>query len=324
MKKIFTSLFATVAVFCASAAVPTYTVNPESGSTIENRAEFKVAFTFSEAVKADSAQLVGGARFNSQMVTVATTKKAANIIEVTVPSDAWGTASEGEYLLEVVLPEVYDSKGVLIQESDTDEETSETFYYPFTPRANYISPDNTPASYLRYEPSSNEVSAWEAYNEGWGSVDFVFSGIVQLTNEDRTARVIYTTTDDERITTDVTADEVWADWNMWTGEYYVNVMLPYVSELTEANLESIRVTLYGIESNGSVLSTEVANYYKSNSKKIAPKGNSTSGIKVINENECFNIYDLQGNIVLKDATNSNISTLKAGCYIANGKKIIIK
>lgn len=317
MKKIFTTLFATAAVFCASAAVPTYTVNPESGSTIEDRAEFKVSFTFSEEVKADSAQLVGGARFNSQMVTVATTKKAGNIIEVTVPADAWGTPSEGEYLLEVVLPEVYDSKGTLIQESDTDEETHETFYYPYTPRTNYVSPDNTPVEYIGYDPTNKEVTAWEAYNDGWGAINLYFTGTVDYSN--MSVRVIYTTTTGNIV--NVVPDyDIWDDWNMWTGDYTVSFALPIVDSLTQENLNSISIAVSGIKANDSTIAISPIVYTKSISSQFNVKRNNTAGISNIAISEGNDaIYDLNGNNV-----GNNVSSLEKGIYILNGKKFIVK
>lgn len=322
MKKIFTTLFATAAVFCASAAVPTYETDPTSGSTIEDRAEFKVTFTFSEEVKADSAQLVGGARFNSQLVTVATTKRASNIIEVTVPADAWGTASAGEYLLEVVLPEVYDSKGNLIQESDKDEETDETFYYPYTPRTNYISPDKTPAAYVGVDPDPAYTSVWDAYYDGWGAVDFAFSNVVELTGANAGARVSYVI-DGEVTSKTVSVDEIWADWNMWTGNYGLSVPIPAIEDLEEEDLESITITLNGVVSNSKDITVAPVTYraISANNIKKAPK---TAGISLINEASSFDIYSIDGSVVKHNANNSDLKNIKNGIYVINGKKVIVK
>lgn len=324
MKKIFTSLFAMAAVFCASAAVPTYEVDPKSGSTIDDRAEFKVTFTFSEEVKADSAQLVGGARFNSQMVTVATTKTAANIIEVTVPSDAWGTANAGEYLLEVVLPEVYDSNGVLIQESDTDEETHETFYYPYTPRTNYISPDNTPAAYVGVDPAPGDMSVWDVYYDGWGAVDFSFTNSVELNGTNAGATIIYGLSDGGSDYVIVSVDDIWADWNMWTGYYGLSVpMLPGNTTLTKSNLVSITVILTGVTSNGKTIEINPIVYSDTKSVKKSAKGN-TSGIDIVSSSDIVSVYNLQGVLINKNMPFSSVKNLPAGIYIVNGRKISIK
>lgn len=305
------------AVFCASAAVPTYEVNPESGSTIDDRAEFKVTFTFSEEVKADSAQLVGGARFNSQMVTVATAKKAANIIEVTVPTDAWGTASAGEYLLEVVLPEVYDANGQLIEEQDIDEETQEVFSYPFTPRANYSSPDNTPVEYVGYDPTNKEVTAWGAYNDGWGAINLYFTGEVDYS---RMAVLVKYDTTDGTINKIVPSYDIWDDWNMWTGDYTVSIALPIEDSLTEDNLTSITITITGVQANDEVLAIAPIVYSKSVVAKSNKRPNNTAGISNISVSNVNDVvYDLKGNKV-----GNSLSTLDKGIYIVNGKKYVIK
>lgn len=109
MKKIMTSLFALAAVFCASAAVPTYTVNPASETELASKTQ-QIVFTFSEPVRVDSVDFVGGQRFNAVTTRVATGMTAPSTTVTVNAVDAyWGEANGGEFLLEVYLPAIYDA-----------------------------------------------------------------------------------------------------------------------------------------------------------------------------------------------------------------------
>ena len=272
MKKIFTAMFALIASASAF-AVPTYTVSPEDGSVIENRDNFTVTFEFSEKVKADSVQFASGPRFNRTMTMEALTMgDASTIIKVPVSADKWGEVVGNEYVLSVTLTNLSDANGTPITISEIDPETKEEITYDFKAAASYTSPDTTPASYLRYEPTTEEVSAWEAYNDGWGAVDFIFSGEVEMTDQAQTATVVYMLSNGEMPVYVIPADEIWADWNFWTGEYVLSVMLPVDDSLTESTLAAVMVSLSGIKSNGVTLNTATATYMAKSTKSLNANG----------------------------------------------------
>lgn len=330
MKKIMTSLFALAAVFCASAAVPTYTVNPASETELASKTQ-EIVFTFSEPVRVDSVDFVGGQRFNAVTTRVATgMTDPSTTVTVNAVDAYWGEANGGEFLLEVYLPAIYNAAGAQIMDNGTDPDTGEDYSYPFTAVAYYTTPDATPAEFLRYEPASDEMTVWDVYMDGWGSVIFVFSGEVQMTDEDEAAYVDYETTDGSIISYTLSSNDVWGDWDMWTGEYNLSVMLPADSTLTQANLQSIEVELNGISANGQSISIPIASYdlmtlpTKALQKSNGANNGTASVSLNLSNNEVVNVYNLQGNLVAKGIPAAKITTLGKGLYVVNGKKFLVK
>ena len=330
MKKIFTTMFAMAAMFCASAAVPTYTVSPADGSVIENRDNLKVTFTFSEEVKADSVQFASGPRFNRTMTDAATDMKAtAKTISVNVPVDVWGEAVGDEYILSVTLTNLTDKNGNAITISEIDEETKEVFSYDFKAAASYTSPVPVESvKYLGVSPAEGEMSVWEVYNDGWGAVDFSFSREVEIADPDLCAYVEYTLSDKYIHEFYLTSDDVWGDWNFWTGEYNVSMMLPYDEDVTESNLTKISITLLSIYSDGKEIDVPEVVYSNVTKKSFKAQSNAsnTAGIAVqkITGEDSFDIYSLQGSIVKKYGTWEDVKGLNPGVYVVNGRKIIVK
>lgn len=324
MKKIFTSLFATVAVFCASAAVPTYTVNPTSGSTIENRA-FNVTFTFSEAVTVNEVEFIGGARFNSTISTGTVSMAAPSTkVTVSVPDDVWGTPQGGEYLLTVNLPAIYDKNGNQITITETSEE-GETFSYAYTADASYTSPYDVEAEYLGLDPDPATTTVWDVYSEGYGFVNFLFSGEVALTDTSK-AEIVFYLFDGDRYTVNVLLNDLWADWDWWTGSFAVTVPMSQIEDLEQEDLKEIKVTLNNIKNGTTIINSLVADYTLTSSiesKKIR-KSPKTTGISLPTSTEIVNIYSIEGNLVLENASSSDIKNLMPGLYVANGKKFVIR
>ena len=325
MKKIFTTLLASAAVLCASAAVPTYTVNPTSGSTIENRA-FNVTFTFSEAVTVNEVEFIGGSRFNSTISTGTITMTAPSTkVTVSVPDDVWGTPQGGEYLLTVNLPAIYDKNGDQITITDKSEE-GETFSYAYTADASYTSPYDVEAKYLGLDPDPATTTVWDVYSEGYGFVNFLFSGEVALTSSSK-AVISFYLSDGEEQTVNVSLNDLWADWDWWTGDFAVTVPMSPVEDIeSEEDLESIKVTLYNIKNGATTIDKLVADYALTTTPQSinVHKSPSTSAISLSTATDVVNIYDIKGNIVIENASTSDVKVLTPGLYIANGKKFIVR
>ena len=324
MKKIFTSLLATAVVLCTSAAVPTYTVNPTSGSTIENRT-FNVTFTFSEAVTVNEVEFIGGSRFNSTISTgtVSMTAPSTKVV-VSVPEDVWGTPQSGEYLLTVNLPAIYDKNGNQITITETSEE-GETFSYAYTADASYTSPYDVEAEYLGLDPDPATTTVWDVYSEGYGFVNFLFSGEVALT-DDSEAEITFVLSESE-IPVIVSLNELWADWDWWTGSFAITVPMKEVNGLTQENLKGIKVNLYDVKNGTTIIEELVANYtlVSSQEKSInVKKSPSITGISIITNDGTVNVYGINGNLVIKNATKSDINNLVSGLYVVNGKKFIVR
>lgn len=328
MKKIFTSLFAMAAVFCASAAeLPTYTVSPEQETSVTDRSNFQVTFTFSEAVTVNEVEFVGGARFNSTITTGTVSMDAPSTeVTVSVPDTVWGTPQGGEYLLTVTLPAIYDASGNQIVITEESEE-GETFSYAYTASANYTAPYEVEAEYLGLDPDPATTTVWDVYSEGWGFVNFLFSGEVSLT-EDSWAEVTFYRTDGGKDPVEIEPNDLWADWDWWTGSFAITVPMKEVNGLTQINLKEIEVVLYNVKNGNNVIDEFVADY----TLKTLPteesinihKAPSTTGISLVVDTDVVNIYSINGNLVIKNASKSDVETLTPGLYIANGKKFIVR
>ena len=324
MKKIFTTMFAMAAMFCASAAVPTYSVSPADDSVIENRDNLKVIFTFSEEVKADSVQFASGPRFNRTMTDAATNMKAASkTISVDVPATAWGEVVGSEYILTVTLTNISDKSGAAIKISDTDE-TGETVYYDFKAVASYTSPaPAVEAKLLSVSPAPGEMNAWEVYNDGWGAIEYHFSDEVNIS--DMTASIRFVTEDD-KINQRVSEEDIYADWDFWSGDYIVVVYINPEEGVTADNLESITVSVAGIKTMaGKEISIGSVVYSDTKTQgTLLKKAPGTASITLINEATNVEVYTINGTLVSNAMPTSDIVSLKPGLYVVNGRKIIVK
>lgn len=326
MKKIFTSLFAVAAVFCASAAeLPTYTVSPEQETPVADRSNFQVTFTFSEAVSVNEVEFVGGARFNSTISTAPVTMaEASTEVKVTVPDDVWGTPQGGEYLLTVTLPAIYDAAGNQIVITEESEE-GETFSYAYTASASYTAPYEVEAEYLGLDPDPATTTVWDVYSEGWGFVNFLFSGEVSLSATSK-AEIIFYLYDGDRYTINVSLNDLWADWDWWTGDFAVTVPMSPIEDLEEEDLKAIKVTLSNIENGSSTIANLVADYTLTSTAEYinVKKAPSTAGITLTTTPDIVNVYDVHGNLVMGNTSLSEIKSLASGIYIVNGKKFVIR
>lgn len=324
MKKILTSLFALAAVFCASAEVPTYEVSPENGSTLENRHNLTVTFTFSEAVKADSIQYSGGARSNRTLTTVPFEMASpSKTITVDVPDSVWGVPYCGEYILSVTLANISDNEGNPIQIPEEDPETGKIIYQDYVASGYYVSPDKTPAQYKGVDPDPAYTSAWDAYLDGWGMVELLFDNVAEC-SEDEEIQVLYTKTDGYIISETVWGDELEGDWSIWDQRYHLGIPLP-PADITEETLAKITINVSGITSYGinvSIPKIEYSNVAPQVQMKKAP---ATAGITSVNISEFNgNVYNMHGILIKESATSMDVQNLPKGMYIVNGKKVVVK
>lgn len=327
MKKISTCMFALSALFCASAAeLPTYDVSPDQDTPVADRSDFKVTFTFSEKVLVNEVEFIGGARFNSTITTgTVTMTEASDTVEVTVPDTVWGTPQSGEYLLTVTLPAIYDANGDQIVITEVSEE-GETFSYAYTASAYYTSPYVVESEFIGLDPDPEETTVWDVYSEGWGFVNFLFSGEVTLTSES-SAYITFTLSDGEEISISVDESDLWADWDWWTGSFAVTVPMFPTDGITQSNLAEIEVDLYNVIT-GAEDAEDFEAVYKLNDISVvnynARKSPSTASISLISVDESAKVYSINGNLINENATISEINNLTPGIYVVNGKKILVR
>ena len=291
-------------------------VNPASDSSVANR-NFEVTFTYAQPVKVDTVKIMGGPRF-SRIITqkILDMPSPSTEVTVTVNADEWGTPSSGEYMLEVTLASMYNENGdkYMVNEMVDDEE----IYYNYTESVYYTSPDTTPAAFVNVDPDPAETTAWDAYMDGWGIIAFNFSNIVELTGEGAGATVTYYITGMDPEDFEIAAEDLWCDWDFWTGNYSVSVELPSMTEITETNLEELAISLAGVTYGGLPVSVDAVTYSSSSNRRSAPSISGVHGPQI--ESMTHIIYNMQGNKVC----TGNVNNLPAGIYIVDGKKTIVK
>lgn len=324
MKKIMTSLFALAAVFCASAAVPTYTVNPTSDSVLENKTQ-EIVFTFSEAVRVDSVDFVGGSRFNNPITTRVATgmTTASTTVKVKAKDSYWGEASGEEFVLEVYLPAIYDAAGKQIMETGIDPDTEDEYTFPFTAVSYYSTP--APAAtvkYLGYTPAEGESTVWNIYSNGWGAVNYMFDG--EVSTDSASATFVFDLSDNTSIAQVATGNDLVGDWDFWTGNYVVTAYMTPDSNITEEKLISISVYVDGIQnSNGETFTIAPIIYTNPAAQRV--KSNGMAGINNISaENNSYKVFNLNGVLVGENMSRENVKELTPGLYIVNGKKCHVK
>lgn len=325
MKKIMTTLFAMTAVLCASATTPGYTVSPADSTVVENRNDFTVTFTFDSPVKIQHVQFIGGERFNSTRTVIdQPMTEAATEIKVNVPADVWGTPSAGNYLLEVSLPEIYNADDEQYMVSATDSETGESYQYAYTAQGFYISPTGEVVEFKGLDPDPATTTVWDEYGGGWGFCNFLFSGEVALTDSS-VAEIYFHKTDGDIIMAEVGYNDLWPDWDFWTGYFAVTVPMVEESSLTQENLAKIEVILYDIKVGSSVVDEYKAVYdLVSTSEQNMRMPKTASSKLTISTEESSTVYDINGNVVMDVFSKEKVQELPVGLYIMNGKKFIVR
>lgn len=311
MKKIFTTLFATAAVFCASAAVPTFEVNPGEGTVLENKDQ-EVTFTFSESVTVTKIGFASGP-LNQRQFSVDETAQTGKTIKAQILDSYWGKAQDGVISMQVLCMDVLDAKGDTIMNADG---------YPEQFIVNYTYKEAASgAKFVSVWPAEGEYSAAEMYGTG---ADFYFTDEVEMTNANATAIILYETSVEE-YEVFVPAADIWEDWDWWTGNYALSVPLPEVEDVTASEVERITIQLQGIKSlSGADVSVPTVIYESvSPQRKSAPSTASKIDLN-IDSNQVFDVYSISGTCVLKSATNAELRNLENGIYIMNGKKFIVK
>lgn len=313
MKKIFTTLFATAAVFCASATTPTFTVKPVDGTVLDNKVQ-EVTFTFSESVTVTKIGFASGP-LNQRQFSVDDKAQTGKTIKAQILESYWGKAQDGEISMQVLCMDVLDAKGDTIMNADG---------YPEQFIVNYSYKEAASgASFVSVWPAEGEYSAADMYGTG---ADFYFTDEVEMTNETATARIAYFV-DGKRVAIQaIPAEDVWADWDWWSGNYSLSVPIPEVSAITDpSTLSSIQITLTGIKSAGQTVTVPTITYDEISTPNKSPKkANQTNDKSISIETlQYADVYTLQGVLVEKNADLTNLN-LPKGIYVIEGHKIVVK
>lgn len=322
MKKLFLMLCASVLCLAARAALPTYTVTPTDSSSVTDRSAFSVTFTFSESVRVDTVEFRGGERFNRKITLVPISMPTASqTITVAVPDTVWGTPNGQNYLLQVVLPKIYDANGEQYM-VDVNEGDSLHYQYAYTASAFYTSPYEEPVTYLGYSPAQGEMSVWDVYYDGYGTVDYQFSG--EVSTENASATITFYLVDGNAISQTASGDLLWGDWDFWTGNYVVSVSMVPDALLTSTNLMEIEVSFEGVEApNGSPIIIPDVLYTNDEQNSIQMNRKEDGQIKceAIKSHSLKSLYNIKEGVKKQ---GNEVRNLKPGLYVIDGRKIVVR
>lgn len=308
-------LMAAADVNAVNDSITLVSVEPADGTQLTNKTA-TVVFTFNDVVKASEIRFISGSRMNMSE-TVVETNQTGTTITANVLPEYWGEAFAGGYNLQVLLTNLTDING------DTIVSAVDSLTAGFS--AFYTYKEEVVAEYLGCDPAVGELSVADVYYGGWGTVNLHFSAEVEMTDS---VVAVVTYTDDESTTEvlNVTNEEAWGEWDSWmSGDYVVSIPLPPYTILDGA-LASIRIDIQGITTgNGNVIEIQPIVYTDSSASDAQAKGYNTTGINSATLiNATADVYTINGSLIKKGASNSELGTLGKGLYIVNGKKVVVK
>lgn len=287
---------------------PTVTsVTPADGSELSSPTT-SVTVTFNESVNVGEIFFTSGRFMNQKVNYVEVGKVNVKSVTAEIEEDYWSKTDNPSTMM-VRLASVSVGDGWLVPD----------YIYNYT----YQFPAVT-AKYIGYEPTNEEVTVWEAYGDGWGFVDLVFSAEVNYDSAEIT--VTYTLSGKPREKYTVSSVDLWGDWSFWDGNYHLQIPLPIGKNVTEENLTSITIDASGIYSNGNDIEIEQIKYDNKTlpqTQKIK-KSNNAGISSSLAKDEIVKIYTIQGVLINDNASLNDVNNLTSGMYIINGKKILVR
>ena len=250
-----------------------------------------------------------------------------NTLTIPLTRADWGYPYNEVYYLNMVVTFTYDV--------DVDGETIPEYYLnddgePVYFQRMYLTPDTGAARLEKYAPNNTmfneDFTFADAYEEG--NMYVYFSKTVTAPNT--VAHVKYYDTDNSLIDEgDVTLTS--QGWSEMDGLY--QIVFNYTSSDYEASdLSRIEIQLNPVQWDNpetpdpeSISSPVIVLNNTTTTPQAAPrkaKKGVANGLAV--GTESVNVYNLQGMLVVKNASNSDIKNLAPGMYIVNGKKVAVK
>lgn len=230
----------------------------------------------------------------------------------------WGVPYNEEFFLNLAVTFTYGEGDDIEYYLNKDGE-------PIVFQAMYMTHDNGSAEFVRSYPTGE----WEkyytfknAYEDGTGTL--YFTKEVQLPQN--SIGTIHYFVDDEEIDS-VSISNFEASWSEWDGLYAVNFVWSSedytADDLSEVVIDFDNITYDGQSISIPAMKLENINLSNNRSNK---KSSNTADINAIitSEDGVFDIYNIQGSVVKKNANNADIKQLPRGLYVVNGKKMIVR
>lgn len=255
------------------ANMPEPTVAPASGSYVQSYA-FNATFTYPVSVTADSIKFISGLYTSPNIHVIAGPATPTATVVAPVQQSYWDENTTPPTLSVIVM----NSKvgGYSMPDAEAVYTNGTEPVHGGVPQYVGVRPD----------PATSSVS--DIY--GWW-VDFLFTDEVQLASNAK-ATVTYVNADGQTSSQIFGADQIIADWDFDTNQYYVSVDVPMQGAISADSISSIRVVLRGVQymSNDTVVpmpvysaqyTGSVANSYirsKSINKNVSRTNNNTYNV----------------------------------------------
>lgn len=287
---------------------PFISAEPIDGTNLISK-EDVIVFNFNQVATCDGVKFVSGDK-----ETTIEFDEIGKSISVPLTADYWGVAIDDINYLTVSLLNV-EIDGVSI--SNVPGELVGTISSSYT-----VNDKQNVVTYL----GVNEDPYWWLAQDlfGW-NVTFMYNDVVSL--DGISAEISFK--DEDGLTlknyTTIISEGITGAWNMRANYYAVSVPIPNFN-LTEEDFATMTIVLSGVNANQPVVSITYDSVFPEDEMSIGAKqAPSTAGIGIVKASmEDNNIYNLQGQCVLVNATETTIKSLNKGIYVINGKKIVIK
>lgn len=249
-------------------------------------------------------------------------------IQIPLNLNSWGIPFDGVYYLHMVVTFTYDI--------DVDGETVPEYYLnddgePVMFEATYVTPDTGDARMVKNAPNNGMFNEYFTFADAYedGNMYVYFSKTVTAPEEVATI-TLYNTAGAYLDSYEATLTS--QEWSEMDGLY--QIVFPYASaDYSAAQISKIEIQLSPVQwENPDTPEPEsitspliVLNNNGVAAPQAAPrkaKKGVANGLAV--GTESVNVYNLQGMLVVKNASNSDIKNLAPGMYIVNGKKFVVK
>ena len=289
---------------------PLVSIAPDAYSTVESKT-FNAVFTFNQTISYSSIKIASGE--NTKTIAAG----SGSVITVPITESDWGTASTKQNLLSVQINDVTLADGTHISNIGGQEAAIGSTY-------SYDEPIGF--EFIGVSPTEEEATYQEVYDDYW-YVEFMFTEAVELPEDEEAICAIvtfYDAFDEFMDDVELTSWDVFGNWNYRAGYYSVQVAVPTVPTDATGYAYAV-VELKNAKYNGVALNPMPSVTYKATSAKKNVRKVNTAGLNLIDVEECnIDVFTLQGVLVRKAASMSEINNLPKGVYVANGKKIVIR
>lgn len=288
---------------------------PAANDTLTSKTQ-TVVFNFNQPVTYTGVTITSG----DVVTPLAGGSSSNNQVSVPLSESYWGTTTGAINYINVKLTGVTLGNGVEIS-NVSNEDASIAVGYAFAEAIDV-------PTLLGVDPTPEEATYQEVYDGYWYAT-FKYNNEVQLPTTGTCAIVTFFDADDLDLdAVQLTSDDVYGDWNYRAGYYGIQVAVPAVPE-TAADYSYAEVALVGVSYNNTVLANQPSVIYQATLPSVtqfkrAPQSAGVENIGIELANDPFDVYSIQGAVVLRNATSADISNLERGIYIVNGKKVVIR